>query len=71
LKEIAVQNACLNELEKIVAKSSSTLFGHGKTADLKSSKEYNHLKEENRVVSITGCFMFESHRIPLLHFFLL
>jgi dynactin 1 len=65
-KEIAMQNARLSELEKIVAKTSSggsntgSNFGRGKTlssADLRSSEEYINLKEENRVVrSIIGLF---------------
>jgi dynactin 1 len=51
-KEIAMQNARLSELENAVAKSSSSM-GRAKAADLRSSEEYNALKEENRVVRNT------------------
>jgi hypothetical protein len=48
-----MQNARLSELEKMVAKSSSSGFGRTKSAvDFKSTEEYNNLKEENRVVRI-------------------
>lgn len=48
-----MQNARLSELEKLVAKSSSTpIGGRGKNFDFASSDEYNNLKEENRVVSV-------------------
>ena len=50
-KEIAMQNARLSELEKLVAKSSANPLARGKTAELKASEEINSLKEENRVVS--------------------
>ena len=51
MKEIAMQNARLSELEKLIAKSSSTPIGRGKNFDFTSSEEYNNLQEENRVVS--------------------
>lgn len=54
-KEIAMQNARLSELEKLLAKSSASPLGRGKASDLKSSEEFNSLKEENRVVSISLC----------------
>ena len=45
-----MQNARLSELERVLAKSS-VATGRGRLSDLKSSKEYNALVEENRVVS--------------------
>jgi hypothetical protein len=48
-----MQNARLSELEKLLAKSSVKSLGRGKASDLKSSEEFNSLKEENRVVSLT------------------
>jgi hypothetical protein len=47
-----MQNARLSELEKLLAKSSASPVGRGKSSDLKSSEEFNSLKEENRVVSL-------------------
>jgi hypothetical protein len=47
-----MQNARLSELEKLVAKSSSTPIGRSKgNFDFASSDEYNNLREENRVLT--------------------
>lgn len=54
-KEIAMQNARLSELEKLLAKSNSGALGRGTASDLKSSEEFNSMKEENRVVSLGLC----------------
>lgn len=45
-----MQNARLTELERLLAKSSVSV-GRGRSSDVKSSEEYNKIKEENRVVS--------------------
>ena len=45
-----MQNARLSELERLLAKSSVAM-GRGHSSDVKSSEEYNKIKEENRVVS--------------------
>ena len=47
-KEIAMQNARLSELERVLAKSNMTV---SRSSDLKSSEEYNSLKEENRMLT--------------------
>ena len=48
-----MQNARLSELEKLVAKSNSTPIGRFKgNFDFASAEEYNHIKEENRVVRL-------------------
>ena len=56
-----MQNARLSELEKILAKSSASGGGFGRktlsAADLRSSEEYNNLKEENRVVRTVISFL--------------
>ena len=46
-----MQNARLSELERLLAKSNVSATGRGHSSDFKSSKEYNALAEENRVVS--------------------
>lgn len=51
-KELAIQNARLSELEKLIAKSTSIQMGRG--IDFRSSEEYNNLQEENRVVRVDG-----------------
>jgi hypothetical protein len=50
-KEIAMQNARLSELEKVVAKSSTGSMGRGMSSEAKSVEEYNSLREENRVLT--------------------
>lgn len=49
-KEIALQNARLSELEKVLAKSSGAM-GRVMSSEMKSVEEYNSLREENRVLS--------------------
>lgn len=49
-KEIAMQNARLSELEKLLAKTSARSIPGKKSALLKSSEEFNSMKEENRVL---------------------
>ena len=49
-KEIAMTNARLSELEKQLAKTSG-IRSRAHTADVKSAEEFNHLKEENRVLT--------------------
>jgi dynactin 1 len=50
-KEVAMQNARLSELEKVVAKSSTGSMGRVMSAEAKSVEEYNSLREENRVLT--------------------
>ena len=51
-KEIALQNARISELEKVLAKSNSAPSPMNiKSSEMSSSEEINTLKEENRVVS--------------------
>jgi len=73
-KEIAMQNVRLSELEKLLAKTSSTSKRSiGNASDIKSSEEFNSLREENRVVSANYAYYsgeyFQisaiSHLIPL------
>ena len=54
MKEIAMQNARLSELERLIAKSNSTPVGRGNNFDFRSSDEYNELQEENRFVSYSN-----------------
>jgi dynactin 1 len=49
-KEIAMQNARLSELERVLSKSNESSAVRGRSLDFKSSEEYNSLNEENRVV---------------------
>ena len=62
-KEIAMQNARLAELEKLLARTSAQPSAVMKSAQLTSSEEVNSLKEEIRVVRIGlsfgefGCFV--------------
>ena len=48
-----MQNARLSELEKLLAKSSAKPSPVKMSSAVKSSEEFNKLKEENRVVSGT------------------
>ena len=50
-KEIAMQNARLSELERVIAKSNTGSMGRAMSSDVKSVEEYNSLREENRVLS--------------------
>ena len=49
-KEIALQNARLSELERVVAKSGGPM-GRVVSSEMKSVEEYNSLREENRVLT--------------------
>lgn len=49
-KEIALQNARLSELERVVAKSGGPM-GRVVSSEMKSVEEYNSLREENRVLA--------------------
>lgn len=50
-KEIAMQNARLSELEKLLAKTNAQPSPRIKSSDMSSSAEVNSLKQEIRVVS--------------------
>lgn len=55
-KEIAVQNARLSELERLL---SSRVSPRKKTNEkMSTSEEFNSVKEENRVVSISFSYLY-------------
>lgn len=64
-KELAIQNARLSELEKLIAKSTSSQLGRG--VDFRNSEEYNNLQEENRVVRIASLRLVRENKLHLSH----
>jgi hypothetical protein len=66
-KEIAMQNARLAELEKVLAKTSVQPTPRIKSSGMTSSEEMNSLKQEIRVVSISTVVHDKGYFIQLIH----